>query len=383
MTSNNRTKTKPKRKRQSIIELSYTRARAFLLKQESYCTVQLPSYFKFNSLLNGVAKLLKNSSLSSMQDRKKLRSLDRVNHKILSTKDGKYAWRPLELIHPALYVSLVNHITEQNHWKEICDRFRFFLGANTKIECLSLPVESLISKRSDSAEQISQWWEDVEQKSIALSLDYEFTIHTDIVDCYAAMYTHSIAWALHGKQQAKQQRANNQLIGNIIDDHLQDMRHGQTNGIPQGSVLMDFIAEMVLGYADTELTYKIANQNIEDYRILRYRDDYRIFVNNPQDGENILKCLTEVMIDLGLKLNSAKTKISSDVIRSSIKTEKLRWMFREPRDMKLQKHLLVIHHHSMEHPEAGSVRRAMSDYNRRLHCLKAHTLPITIGQHRC
>jgi hypothetical protein len=34
------------------------------------------------------------------------------------------------------------------------------------------------------------------------------------------------------------------------------MRHGQTNGIPQGSVLMDFIAEMVLGYADTLITKK-------------------------------------------------------------------------------------------------------------------------------
>lgn len=28
------------------------------------------------------------------------------------------------------------------------------------------------------------------------------------------------------------------------------MQYGQTNGIPQGSVLFDFIAEIVLGYAD-------------------------------------------------------------------------------------------------------------------------------------
>jgi hypothetical protein len=29
---------------------------------------------------------------------------------------------------------------------------------------------------------------------------------------------------------------------------MQGMNYGQTNGIPQGSVLMDFIAEMVLGF---------------------------------------------------------------------------------------------------------------------------------------
>ena len=48
-------------------------------------------------------------------------------------------------------------------------------------------------------------------------------------------------------------------------------------GIPQGSVLMDFIAEMILGYADKELSKKIEDNQISNYQILRYRDDYRIF----------------------------------------------------------------------------------------------------------
>jgi len=55
------------------------------------------------------------------------------------------------------------------------------------------------------------------------------------------------------------------------------MTYGQTNGIPQGSVLMDFIAEIVLGYTDLELSHKINQLKIEDYQIIRYRDDYRIF----------------------------------------------------------------------------------------------------------
>ena len=40
------------------------------------------------------------------------------------------------------------------------------------------------------------------------------------------------------------------------------MRYGQTNGIPQGSVLMDFISEMVLGYIDKLLEEKISNIKI-------------------------------------------------------------------------------------------------------------------------
>ena len=46
------------------------------------------------------------------------------------------------------------------------------------------------------------------------------------------------------------------------------MTNNQTNGIPQGSVLMDFIAEIVLGYADLLLTQKLNDNGIEDYKII-------------------------------------------------------------------------------------------------------------------
>jgi RNA-directed DNA polymerase len=145
--------------------------------------------------------------------------------------------------------------------------------------------------------------EELEQRSIEFALDYGYLIQTDITDCYGSIYTHSIAWAIHGKDVAKQEKQNKSLIGNIIDSDIQDISYGQTNGIPQGSVLMDFIAEILLGYADSELSGKIEDCAITDYHILRYRDDYRVFINNPQDGERIVKLLTKVMIDLGLKLN--------------------------------------------------------------------------------
>ena len=363
MAEGDRTQAKDGRKRRPIIELSGKEARAFFIKQESYCTIDLPLYFQFEGLLQGVAKMLGKNPLSIV-DRKKSRKHEGVNYQILNNKDGRYAWRPFDLIHPVLYISLIKCMTKQSVWELICKRFHYF-GRNNKIKCLSLPVKSL-TKEKDKAEQVSQWWETVEQKSIELSLDYEFVVHTDIVDCYAAIYTHSIAWALHTKAKAKEKRRDKELIGNIIDNHIQDMRQGQTNGIPQGSVLMNLIAEIVLGYSDTELTKKICQQNITDYQILRYRDDYRIFVNNPRDGESILKCLTEVMIDLGLKLSSAKTKISSEVIRSSVKDDKLSWMYRRQSYKNLQKHLLIIHHHSMEHPNAGSVNVAMQNYYKKL-----------------
>ncbi len=57
---------------------------------------------------------------------------------------------------------------------------------------MSLPVESLTDE-VDKAEQITHWWHQIEQVSVESALEYEFIIHTDIIDCYGSIYTHSIS----------------------------------------------------------------------------------------------------------------------------------------------------------------------------------------------
>ncbi len=350
-------------RQQSLLDMTSAQARRFLLKPESYCTIDLPDYLQFGGILSAVDKVLRTTPLDH-KHRKAARGHENVNYDMLSNKDGRHAWRPFQLVHPALYVSLVNEITQKDHWATIRDRFAEFAAVDT-IKCLSIPVKSL-SKQKDKAEQISRWWQGIEQGSIELALDYQFVLHADITDCYAAIYTHSIAWALHGRGVAKAKRNDKTLIGNIIDARIQDMRHGQTNGIPQGSNLMNLIAEMVLGYADLQLDNRLQDLGITDYRILRYRDDYRIFVNNPQLGETILKALTEVMIELGLKLNAAKTTGGQSVVGGSLKADKRAWMTSRQGDANLQKHLLVIHTHGLAFPNAGSLAVALTHYHERL-----------------
>lgn len=361
----------PQPSRRSVLKLSHDEAHKFFLKAESYCSIDLPPYLDFDDLIADVDRILTGKKLSDLRSANP-RDHDDINYTILNNKDGKYAWRPFQLIHPALYVSLVHHITEEKNWALICERFEAF-QKNKKIRCLSLPMVSL-SDEKDKAEQVSHWWNEIEQKSIEMSLDYDYLLETDITDCYGSIYTHSIAWTLHTKPEAKKKanRGAHDLIGNEIDNHIQDMRHGQTNGIPQGSALMDFIAEMVLGYADLELSERINRESIIDYRILRYRDDYRIFANNPQDGEKIVKLLTETTIDLGLKLNPSKTKASTDVVRASIKNDKLAWLSRKKSEKSLQKHLLIIHEHATHFPNAGSLAVALGEYHK--HIVKQNTL---------
>jgi RNA-directed DNA polymerase len=357
-----------------VLDLNHTDAKQYFLKEESYFNFDLPTYFVFENLIRAVSTHIGAQDISTFystyhnpQGQLKRHSpadFEDVNYKFLNNKDGKFAWRPFQLIHPALYVSLVNKITEQANWNLIVTRFNQF-QANPNIRCYSIPLRS-DNDQTDKASSISQWWQIIEQQSLELALKYEYILHTDISDCYGSIYTHSVPWAIHTKPTAKAQRRDQNLVGNAIDKHLQDMSYGQTNGLPQGSVLMDFIAETVLGYADLELFNRIQQDNLQDYEIIRYRDDYRIFSNNPQTAEHITKLLTEILIELGMRLNAQKTVVSNNVIKNSIKSDKLYWINSKRGVKNIQEHLLLIHKLSEEHPNSGSLSKALNKFYNRI-----------------
>ncbi len=376
---------KAENKSKKIIELNNLDAKDFFLKEESYFYFDLPSYFVFENLLKNVSNFIRNKGLSqhNMTTRsrfilQKPSECENVNYKILNNRDGKFAWRQFQLIHPVLYVSLVNHITEEINWDVIISRFSKF-QVNPKIRCYSLPLCST-SEQSDRASLVSGWWYLIEQQSIELALKYEYVLHTDIADCYGSIYTHTIPWAIHTQSCAKRNRGIN-LIGNKIDKYLQAMSYGQTNGIPQGSVLMDFIAEIVLGYADLKLSSRIEENKINDYEIIRYRDDYRIFSNNPQTIGDITKLLTEVLIDLGMRLNSQKTFTSDNVIKTSLKPDKWYWISTKKGAKGIQEHLLLIHSLSEQYPNSGSLSKALSKYYDKIKAIEGdyQNIPVLVS----
>ena len=346
----------------NVLNLNSVDAKKFFLTQEAYSNIELPPYFTFKKILSDIDREFKKVTLDA-NDQKKAKKYETINHIMYGNKDGKYAWRKYEIINPLIYVSLVNILTEKTNWSFLLNRFKEF-RKNKSIECESMPVLPGY-KSKQKATQISQWVSGIEKKSMVLSLDYKFLFQTDITDCYGSIYTHSIPWAIHTKEISKQQRGDT-LFGNKVDFHFQAMSFGQTNGIPQGSILMDFIAEIVLGYADEELSKKL-ELLLKDkkYHILRYRDDYRIFVNDTTDGDIILKCLSEILIDLGFRLNTNKTFFSNDVISGSIKDDKLNILNTELVPKKLSKtellrQLLIVQQIGIQFPNSGTLKTRLS-----------------------
>ena len=72
-------------KRVAITELSFKEARDSFLKGESYCGFELPTYFKFDTVLSNVSTILNGKSLRCFCDSThRPRDFDDVNHTVVA-----------------------------------------------------------------------------------------------------------------------------------------------------------------------------------------------------------------------------------------------------------------------------------------------------------
>lgn len=204
----------------SVIKMNNNDAKTFFLKKESYFNLELPEYYNLENIIGNVM-----SVVGQETDFKKFkcgnsRDYESINYKMICNKDGKYGWRPFEIIHPLKYIELVSVITNSENWTIIQKRFKDY-SKNKKIRCCSIPGESP-SKKYDKKSVILSWWSQFEQRSITYSLKYNYMAKTDITNCYPSIYTHSIAWAIHTCEYCKDHK-NDAILGNIIDNIMQDL----------------------------------------------------------------------------------------------------------------------------------------------------------------
>lgn len=359
-------------KREAVIDLTKADARSFFLESETYCNFDLPPYFDFKRFLKEISKFSTDGNFKIIKAKD-----DATSHTIYNNKDGKYAWRKFQLIHPVIYLTLVDTII--GNWKLIQDHFR----KNRVDKIHACPIYKRHTRHARQKKtQILSYLDEIEKQSIRQSLEFKYISKLDITDCYPSVYTHSVAWALHTKSIAKENRKNSfaesrngdrrlPLVGNDVDFLLQAMQEGQTNGIPQGSVLMDFIAEIILTHIDKLLGDRLLCENITEYKIIRYRDDYRIFTKEKSVSEKIIKVLSEILMEFNFKLNTSKTEIGEDITLMSIKKDKLENIIyhiapdKEMDIYKLKRLLLDILNISKSYPNSGFVLKVLQHFNHR------------------
>jgi len=356
------------KKAKTVLSLKSSEALDYFMSTRQFHAFELPEYFDFTQVLDFVRKAIGNKpynecvaqSASEMKD---------VNFDIMLNKDGHYAVRPLTLSNPYLYYFIAREICQVKNWKAIKECFKHY-NVPTITSC-AIPVIPEEVESFHESTTVFNWWNEVEQKSIELSMEYRYMFVTDITNCYGTINPETIDWALSMKETAYATDKNHEMARNLIT-YLRDIQQGRNMGIPQGSNLFNMIAEIILGYCDLLLYQKLEDIE-EDYKIIRYRDDYRIYCNDRDALEQISYVLQRVLESLNFRMNSSKTKISDSIITDSIKRDKLWYIENTPIFNKkgvdfdsVEKHLLYILLFGRKFPNGGQIRTMLSDLDGRI-----------------
>lgn len=136
------------------------------------------------------------------------------------------------------------------------------------------------------------------------SVGRRFMLKADIATFYPSIYTHSIPWAIHGKETARSKRAG-KWYGNQLDIWTRDTQDRQTGGIPIGPDTSFLIAEVIASRMDLQLS-KMLRQELKG---VRYIDDYHLYFATRTDAERALAALHTVTQAFELQLNAPKTEI--------------------------------------------------------------------------
>lgn len=363
----------PKQSFSNILSLSAEEVMDFLLQSKHYHEFELPEYFDFDAVLQFVKEKIGDKSYAECcNDEKTGASAEKnVNFNLILNKDGKYGIRPLALCNPYLYYFLVREICSFENWNKIKEHFEMCQVPN--INACAIPVVPEKKEPFYKSTTILNWWNQMEQQSIELSLEYKYMFVTDITNCYGSINPDSIEWALNRRNTNKYTNQN-RTIANNITRYLRDMQQGRNIGIPQGSTIFDIVGEIILSYADLLLSEKMKENGIHDgYKVLRYRDDYKIFCNSKDRLEKISYLLQEVLESLNFRMNTSKTAISNSIITDSIKPDKLYYIENKPIMNKkwcvfdgFQKHLLFILMFSRKFPNSGQLKVMLTHLDNRI-----------------
>lgn len=145
------------------------------------------------------------------------------------------------------------------------------------------------------------------------NLEKKFPImwNLDVANCFNNIYTHSIEWAIKGKNYSKSTKSINQRFPAILDKTMQNSNHSETNGIPIGSEFSRVFAEIILQRVDNNIINSLSIKNIkmnDDYCIYRYVDDFILFAKDINTAEIIYKEINDHLGEYNLYLGDNKLK---------------------------------------------------------------------------
>jgi hypothetical protein len=159
---------------------------------------------------------------------------------------------------------------------------------------------------------------------------YPILARADISKCFDSIYTHTISWVTNGREASKDFKtrgATRKTFGGLFDAHLQALNYGETSGIVIGPEFSRIFAEVILQEIDVRLERDLLAQGLThglDYEIMRYVDDYFIFVSSQTDADKVEEALSRHLAHFKLHLNDSKREVLTTPLKAQMSVAKYR-----------------------------------------------------------
>lgn len=258
---------------------------------QGYLPAELPPPFKSSSLEAAFPSVSSLGGLYSAANPNKFTSKPST-HSLARVGSIR---RTLSIPNPVSYIFLAESIATNWH---ICRSI-----APPRSGVLSAPIWKPDGQRAIS------WhtsFSKLSEEVIRARAGMRFTLQTDIARFYPSLYTHSLSWAVHGKDRAKEKGfgAKHDYFGNEIDLLSRNAQDRQTVGIPIGPDTSLVLAELLLSRLDRHLEKK----GIKSNRV-RYIDDIEISFSSRIEAEEAIVQIEEFLSIYELTLNALKTEV--------------------------------------------------------------------------
>ncbi len=217
--------------------------------------------------------------------------------------------RTFSIIDPEIHCDIAYEIAR--NWKKI---LKIIFNPKNLVYSYSFPIPLDTNKpgtigKLRSGRMIYEFIEMAENDVSSESFQYAYLVKADIKNFYPSVYTHSLAWAFHGKSyiRARTRRHNYSHLGNRIDRLFQRANDDHTNGIAIGPSVSDIVTELLLARVDTLFSKSLTPSG--RFLAVRFKDDYRILCQSEGDAKYVIKCLQHALREYDLDISEEKTTI--------------------------------------------------------------------------
>lgn len=258
---------------------------------------KVPPCFTSKGLAAFVGKTIA-GLLDEVDEQKLIKNLNRNSHDFIryeALRDINIP-RHLGIPHPESYS--VQALAIKSHWDEIKTHCNKPSPSVSRIYVRYVGDGSIFKMNYKGSERYQ-----LEEDEIEWNAGAQFIVKADISACFASIYTHSIPWALHGKDIAKKDHSIKKYAGNLLDRCSQNTRDKQTNGLLIGPHASNIISEVVLTSVDRML------QSKRYTKFYRHIDDYTFYADTYQQAEDFLKDLGLSLRAYEMSINEKKTRI--------------------------------------------------------------------------